>query len=575
MLKFRFKTLTVSDGTSIPVPDSGVTIFVGPNNAGKSQSLKDLIGHMRSGPGYIGKTITGMESSKEGEYEDALAWARENLSRVVRDGIPRTSVHGWGEVQDSDFASQWGGHSHLNVLTDTFILHADGTTRLTAGNAQQNLDFRTQFPTHPIQRASRDPRLEKDFSAVGKAAFGLEVTVDRYAGSVVPLRLGPRPPFEHDEGVPTLAYLDALASLPQLEEQGDGVKSFLGLMTQLIAGTHQVILVDEPEAFLHPPQARLLGRLLAQRAADQQVFIATHSADILQGALEAGSPVTIIRLTRDGGVNRAAVLSHKALEELWADPLLRYSDVLDGLFHDAVILCESDSDCRYYAAVRDHLFPEGEGLTRRTELLFTHCGGKGRLPVVIRALRAVRVPVIVIPDFDILRDEGDVKRTVEALEEDWSSLAKERGILAGALASETKPLRKTATKDALLEALDRAEEVLTTSDVDALRAILKVETGWDKVKRAGISGVPQGGPFSATEKLLTALQSYGVLVVPVGELERFVPSVGGHGPGWVNEVLAQRLHASPSVEAKSFVTLIEETAKARSGHSATAAQPPT
>ncbi len=37
MIYTRLSTVTVSDGTSVDLPDAGVTLFVGPNNAGKSQ----------------------------------------------------------------------------------------------------------------------------------------------------------------------------------------------------------------------------------------------------------------------------------------------------------------------------------------------------------------------------------------------------------------------------------------------------------------------------------------------------------------------------------------------------------
>lgn len=245
MLKVRVKQVEFSDGTSLPVPDTGVVLFVGPNNAGKSRALRDIVGHARGG-GFSGKVVTTTEFIKQGSSEDALSWASANLTEVVKDGVTRVHVSGLGEVQSSDFAQRWS-NTDLGYLTDTFFLHADGTTRLTAGNAVGNIDFRAQFPTNPIQRAARDPRLEREFCDISESAFGLSLTVDRFAGSVIPLRMGPRPTFDHTDGVPSSDYLEALGSLPTLEEQGDGARSFLGLMTQLIAGRHQVLLIDEEE----------------------------------------------------------------------------------------------------------------------------------------------------------------------------------------------------------------------------------------------------------------------------------------------------------------------------------------
>jgi predicted ATPase len=131
-----------------------------------------------------------------------------------------------------------------------------------------------------------------------------------------------------------------LQRLPLVQHQGDGIRSFIGIMLTLVAASYPIVLIDEPEAFLHPPQARLLGRKLAAEARDRaQVIIATHSIDVLLGLLDADdASVTIARLTRQGDVNPVAVLSPDQLRELWRDPLLRYSNVLDGLFHRGVVL---------------------------------------------------------------------------------------------------------------------------------------------------------------------------------------------------------------------------------------------
>lgn len=556
MIKYEIDKIRISDGTELDTSPGGVTIFVGPNNSGKSQALKDILGLIREGTSYQGKTVTNLEFSKTGSAEEAREWALNNLPTTQRAGIQRVQVDGWGDVTPDDFASSWTHQVSLAHLTPSMVLHADGGTRLTSGSAQPSVDFRNQFPTHPIQRAAREPRLEREFDSIGRAAFGLGVTVDRFGGSVIQLRLGERPVFEHNQGSPTDEYLDALAQLPVLEEQGDGVKSYLGLMIQLLAGVHRIVLVDEPEAFLHPPQARLLGRLLAERSSDQQMFISTHSAEIVQGALEAGANVTIVRLRRRGSVNDAAVLRSDDVRSLWADPLLRYSDVLSGLFHDAVVLCESDSDCRYYAAVRDALTPDADA-ARRPELLFTHCGGKARLHVVIRALRAVKVPVVVVADFDLLRNQGDVRRVVDAAGGDWDAVEANLHLVNSALLSETQSLRRTSTIDALTERIASMGDILTAADVTALRGILKVDTGWEKVKRAGINGVPQGDAMRAAREVLDSLRQMGILVVPVGELERFDPEVGGHGPAWANEVLARSRHLAPTVEARTFVTQID------------------
>ena len=77
-------------------------------------------------------------------------------------------------------------------------------------------------------------------------------------------------------------------------------------MLTLIAGRYSVVTLDEPEAFLHPPQAYQLGRNLAgaRSVGDAAIRRGTHSTDVLSGLLEAdeSTPITVIRLGQENPV---------------------------------------------------------------------------------------------------------------------------------------------------------------------------------------------------------------------------------------------------------------------------------
>jgi hypothetical protein len=52
----------------------------------------------------------------------------------------------------------------------------------------------------------------------------------------------------------------------------------------------------------------------------------------------------------------------------------------------------------------------------------------------------------------------------------------------------------------------------------------------------------------------------GLFVLEVGEMERFVPQVGGHGPRWVNEVHERELHADEFMTApREFVRSVVDS----------------
>lgn len=74
--------------------------------------------------------------------------------------------------------------------------------------------------------------------------------------------------------------------MPLLRDQGDGVKNFVGLILNIVAAPFFYLLIDEPDLYLHPPQADLIGRLIGSlKRPETQVFLATHSADLLKGLI--------------------------------------------------------------------------------------------------------------------------------------------------------------------------------------------------------------------------------------------------------------------------------------------------
>ena len=380
------------------------------------------------------------------------------------------------------------------------------------------------------------------------------MVLNRHAGSSLPIHVGEAPPATHGAGAPPREYLEALSALPRLDQQGDGMKSFLGLMLYILTSVYPIVLVDEPEAFLHPPQARLLGRMLGdEKSRETQVFLATHDSDVLRGLLDSSAEdVTIVRLVREGDVNRTAQLDPEKVKDLWKDPLLRYSNILDGLFHEAVVLCEGDADCRFYASVLDAA-EAGEGVVKTPDLLFTHCGGKARMPTVVKALRAVSVPVRVVADFDVLREKQPLKRIVESLGGDWSRIEGDWQVVKSALDSQTRAPSTGYVKEELVKVLNGVEtSTLHKEDAERIRQLVKPDSGWDRTKRAGKSAVPPGDAMARLGTLTEALRAIGLFVVEVGELEGFVPEVGGHGPAWVNEVHERGLHSDESASAAAW-----------------------
>lgn len=556
-LEVGVTSVTTSDGTTVEIPLAGVTVFVGPNNAGKSASLREIVSHL-STPHVNPYVIKQLQPHRIGTPAALETWLDEHCEKHERPQLQYSRVQAGPQTLDQ-LRAWWSSGPPFHALAGYFVFHAAAQGRLDSANNSQSFSLLTERPTHPLHYLYLDPALEQRLSDLARQAFGQGLVLNRFGGSQLSLHVG-QPPLERPPSPPPREYLEALARLPVLPEQGDGMRSFVGLLLRTVTADYPIVLVDEPEAFLHPPQARLLGRLLVQeKAPSTQVFLATHDSDILRGVLDAErGEVTVVRLQREGDVNRTTVLEPDTVRELWQDPLLRYSNLLDGIFHQGLVLCESDADARFYASVLDGLDTEQPA----EQLLFTHCGGKHRMPSVVRAMLTLGVPTVVVADFDILRDEVPLKPLTEAFGLGWGDIEGRWRILKAALDATGRSPTVTYVREEIDRRLAAAGEARVTPELERdVRELMRTDSGWDATKRGGLAAVPQGDARGAADSLIEVLAERGLFVVPVGELERWVPEVGGHGPAWVAEVHSRGLHRDESNSApREFMRRVQQTA---------------
>lgn len=552
--------LTFSDGTTLTFEKDDIVVIVGPNNAGKSALLKGIDEKIFN-PQIISTVLTTIHITKEGSLENLFEWLETGTRKDNQEPTdPRYSAFGF--IIPKSSATQWWTSiaTGLNQLRGLFCRLLTAGARLGAADPAPNIAITEEPLGHPIHFLLRDDKLEERLSKQFRRAFGSDLIVHRNAGSRVPLYVGQRPiPAPGSDRV-SYEYIQQVEKLPTLEAQGDGMRSYVGVLLHTSVGRESVLLIDEPEAFLHPPQARQLGKMLvAEKTSGRQLFLATHSGDVLRGVLDSNSPnVRVVRIRREGDINRVRELKNAEVAQLWNDPLLRYSNILDGLFHEKVVLGESDSDCRFYAAVADAVCYSRTPEAPRPDVMFTHCGGKARLPMVIRALRELDVPVACVTDFDVLSEEQPLRAIFEAAGGDWSDISHAWKQVKTAIDSKKPELSSE-------EVIREIQTVLTgISDASfpaaakrQINTILRRSSPWSNAKAVGKAVVPSGDPTVACNRLLLKLREYGIFVVEVGELEGFAKSVGNHGPAWVNQVLEKDLKTdSELAAARDFVSAL-------------------
>lgn len=558
MPRVAISNLTFSDGSDVPISPNDVVLVVGPNNAGKSAALRAIRDKLQNAA-HKSPVLQSLQIQRTGSLEEfsswLLGWTVRQMESPPENPIYQALGHA---LHQSQAHSEWQRADHvLGGLARWFCHLLSADERLQICNPPGNIALARDNPSHPIHFLLRDDKLESRLSSKFRKAFGVDLVVHRNAGNQVPLHIGERPTPTADEDRVSISYIERLEKLPTLHTQGDGMRSFAGVLLATSVGRESIVLIDEPEAFLHPPQARLLGTTLVQdRNKERQLFIATHSTDILRGVLDSESPdVRVIRIRRSGLTNTVRLLSNERIKELWGDPLLRYSNILDGLFHESVVVCEADADCRFYSAILDATMAGKSEDVRRPDLMFTHCGGKARLLVVIRALREVDVPVRAVADFDVLSEEEPLKSITESLGIDWSEIQPDWRLVKSAVDRKKPDLNTDEVKKEIGELLSAVTTTTfppkTKTDI---QTVLKRSSPWAHAKLVGKAFVPSGDPSKACERLLSKLRAGGLYVVEVGELEGYVRTEGGHGPKWVNAVLTRELATDPELEAaRTFV----------------------
>jgi energy-coupling factor transporter ATP-binding protein EcfA2 len=541
------RSIQFTTGLKLDLNPHEVVVIVGPNNSGKSVFLRELQVLLLNGPENTpGRLVVqSVHVETDSDTDQVLQWALSITPERVRSlnrQDPSLDVP-QGRVSRGQIASDWGrgiGGNGFGGMALVFSTYLATDARLHLTQSVGSIDLASNSPTQPLQHLFEDEEIELRLSKLVRQAFGDELVVNRGAGSQIHLHLGKRPELLSGRDRLSKEFRHAVHDLQLVSNQGDGIKAFVGLLLHTLILDRDITLIDEPEAFLHPPQATLLGRVLATEIpAPRQLVVATHSSDILKGLLDdPRSPVRIVRIRRSGTESDVSELNPELVREAWQDPLLRYSGVFDGLFHQGVIVCESDSDCKFYGAMMNAV----AGDERPPDLLLVHGGGKGRVPTIVRALHAIQVPVRAVFDFDVLSDESVLKRTVEAFGGNWTDVVSDWRIVKTAIESKRPELQTKDVREKIDQVLEAVrQETLPAESAKSIRDILRSASAWSEAKRSGKSFVPRGEQTATFERLAETLRRLGIHLVEVGELEGFCPSIGNHGPAWTVNVLERDL----------------------------------
>jgi len=402
----------ISDPLSIPT--QGVTIFVGANNSGKSLVLKELELDFSSYTAIDKKLLNDIQivwpdQRQFDEYVDALAQNKPAGVSPEHIYVGRFNPNGRLETNtimkdhlinniENRRESRWVSSQFLRF----FLIRLDGRTRfdLTDDRPKGDLLGSSDNILMHLFKNDKDRARVRD---IVFDAFGVYFTIEQLSFADLRIRLSQVTPDDNEQHWNDAArkfHGDAL----HIKDASDGVQAFVGIVCAVLSGDYRAILIDEPEAFLHPPLARKLGyQLTSNLKAGGTLMASTHSPDFLMGCLQASSNVRVVRLEYSNGKSKGRIIDSDALTAFFKAPLLRSANVMSALFHDGVIVTESDNDRAFYAEIYYRLAEREKGYPA---ILFVNAQNKQTIRDIIGPLRQFGVPAAAIVDLDILKDGG-------------------------------------------------------------------------------------------------------------------------------------------------------------------------
>jgi len=556
---FRITSLRFSGGETITVEPGSVLILVGPNNSGKSLAIREIASGTLVAQLPETKVLKEVQFNYPNDTELSEALIADHPHVDLGQGLVQVTLQNGIQLHLNRWHPLPMHHDPHQRMAASSVLQRklDTETRLSSTNPVQRIDPVSQAPTSDIHRLQKDPHAYKEAKSAMKEFFGLDLVIDFGGASTIEFRVGHEPAITAEEDRVSPRYQEELKNhTVPLRESGDGIRCFVTTLIAAIAGSHPLLLIDEPEAFLYPPQAARLGKAVTASLTEQnrQAVIATHSADFLRGVLSASQKTAICRVERLGSVNHARLLTPEDLRKFWASPLLHSSQAINGMFHEAVIVCESDADVRFYEQILSSLNP----CSPPFDPYFVHGGGKGALRSLVEAYRRLGIPTAVIADLDLLKSQSDFAALFSVLGGEPESTERLFMTAVNGLADLGAALKfpDFISQFTTLLSEMKAENKLAAEKRRRALHLLENAADWSEAKKHGLNAA-RGEARQKAQELLDISGRVGLFLVPEGELEGWWRDGPPDKQEWIRSAL-DHLRESPRhfAAAQTFMSAV-------------------
>lgn len=528
------KKIKFNDNTEIELSKDDIVVFVGANNVGKSRALKDIKNDI-------------FESSSKKVIVDEIEYQDTNFEEINMRNYFKNNFelgpNGYDIAVDVNYTVNYNERNFQNVKSGDknfykvlfSFLSTESRLNMTAPISYSFINDKLSFGI--MRKLERDKKNITTLNDILFSCFGkkIDISEELWRNSISKLyKFGTKDEIDKSVSADTREARCLLESLENLNDQGDGIRSAVAILASLITTTHSLYLIDEPETFLHPPQARNLGRNIVDLSQNKQCFISTHNIDLLRGMLEKDyARIKIIKINRTDNVNEFHVLDNDSIKVVSDDKNLKYSNILNGLFYNTVVLCENESDCKFYSALLEKIDSDCYQNT-----LFCAVGGKDQFKIIIPLLNKLKINFLVIADLDLINNRDKLKDLINSIEDNkYNQISSIHNDFLNLFESGTdnQVKKQSAIKEEILSFITDAP-YMSAETASKIRQALKNISHLKLLKNCGKSCLPAGECVQKYNQIINFLNESNIFVVECGEIERFITEIDGHGSLWVEEV---------------------------------------
>lgn len=231
---------------------------------------------------------------------------------------------------------------------------------------------------------------------------------------------------------------------------------------------------------------------------------------MLRGLLDANyERVLIVHLDRTESTRYLKIIDSGVFCSIDADPLVRFSNLLETIIYSKAIICENEADCLFYRNLCRAINP----LENDNEIFWLSAHGKQNIQKFVSILRKLGQGVISIPDLDIINNRKNLRSLFESHGGEWEDILEEYNTLSR-LMKERKPT--VSAKDISMKITSilhdmptDAQEIFPDKTEREIRNAMREVSPWREIKENGISAFGRGENKVAAQNLLDKMKNHG------------------------------------------------------------------